>query len=259
MAETNARAALVTGGSRGIGAAVVGRLARDGFAVAFTYVENADAATAVADAVAAGGGIARPVRADLGQLDDIRRMFDEAESVVGELDVLVNNAAATALPTMIADATEAEYDRMMAINAKGTFFTLQQAATRLRDGGRVVNISTLNTIMPSPGVSIYAASKAAVEQFTAVAARELGVRGITVNTVSPGATETDLLRAANRPEVLERVPDQTTLGRLGRPDDIADVVAFLVGPDGRWVTGQNIRATGGFPDPSAAQLRSMRS
>jgi 3-oxoacyl-[acyl-carrier protein] reductase len=116
----------------------------------------------------------------------------------------------------------------------------------MRDGGRIVNISTLNTVMPAPGIALYAASKGAVEQFTAVAARELGSRGITVNTVSPGATDTDLLRSTNPEEALRTVVGMTPLGRLGQPADIADVVAFLAGPDARWLTGQNIHATGGI-------------
>jgi 3-oxoacyl-[acyl-carrier protein] reductase len=123
---------------------------------------------------------------------------------------------------------------------------MQHAGRTLRDNGRIINISTLNTVLPAPGIALYAASKAAVEQFTAVAAREFGPRGITVNTVSPGATETDLLYSANTPASLERAVTLTALGRLGRPADIANVVAFLAGPDSQWITGQNLRATGGL-------------
>jgi 3-oxoacyl-[acyl-carrier protein] reductase len=134
----------------------------------------------------------------------------------------------------------------MAVNAKGTFFAMQLAGHRLRDGGRIINISTLNTVLPAPGNALYAASKAAVEQFTTVAAREFGGRGITVNTVSPGATDTDLLRAANPGETFETAIAFTALRRLGQPADIANVVAFLAGPDSQWMTGQNLRATGGL-------------
>jgi 3-oxoacyl-[acyl-carrier protein] reductase len=123
---------------------------------------------------------------------------------------------------------------------------MQRAEPLLRDGGRIISISTLNTAVPVPGIALYCASKAALEQFTKVAARELGPRGITVNTVSPGATDTDLLRSSNPPEALERLPPLTALGRLGTPSDIADVVAFLAGLDARWITGQNIQATGGL-------------
>jgi 3-oxoacyl-[acyl-carrier protein] reductase len=237
--------ALVTGGSRGIGRAIVERLARDGAAVVFSFLQHQTAAEEVTAAVAAAGGNALAVRADLGRLAEVRRLFDRAERHLGGLDILVNNAAVV-VTTSVAEATEQAYDQVMAVNAKGTFFAIQQAARRLRDGGRIVNLSTVNTVLPAPGVAVYAASKAAVEQFTRVAARELAGRGITVNAVSPGATDTEMFRGANPPDAPERAAALTPLGRLGRPADVADVVAFLVGPDARWLTGQNLRASGGL-------------
>lgn len=239
------KAALVTGGSRGIGRAIVERLARDGAAVVLSFVRNQMAADEVVAAVEAAGGKALAVRADLGHLDQVRRLFDRAERHLGGLDILVNNAS-IAETVSVAEATEGEYDRVMAVNAKGVFFAIQQAARRLRDGGRIVNVSTVNTVLPAPGGAIYAASKAAVEQFTLVAARELASRGITVNTVSPGFTDTEMFRGANPPDAPERAAAMTPLGRLGQPADVADVVAFLVGPDARWLTGQNLRASGGL-------------
>lgn len=239
------KAALVTGGSRGIGRAIVERLARDGAAVVFSYLGNRAAADEAVRRVEDAGGSALAVQADQGSLADQAALFDTAEHHLGGLDILVNNAA-VGMPAAILDVTEADYDRMMAVNAKGPFFAVQEAGRRLRDNGRIVNISTLNTALPSPGVAVYAASKAAVEQFTAVAAREFGGRGITVNSVSPGTTDTDLLRAANSPETLDRVVGLTALGRIGEPADIANVVAFLAGPDSQWITGQNLRATGGL-------------
>ena len=238
--------AVVTGGSRGIGRAVVRRLTADGATVVFSFVQQKAAAEAVAREVRSAGGQAHAVRADMGSLDDVRNLFAEAERLAGGLDILVNNAA-TGRPVPIAEATEEEYDRTFAVNAKGVFFALQEAARRMRDGGRIINLSTLNTALPAPGNALYQGSKGAVEQFTKVASRELGARGITVNTVSPGATDTDLLRSSNPPEVLERVPAMIPLGRLGTPEDIANVVAFLAGPDGAWITGQNIQAGGGLP------------
>jgi 3-oxoacyl-[acyl-carrier protein] reductase len=139
-----------------------------------------------------------------------------------------------------------EFDRVFRVNVRAPFLIVQRLLPLLRDGGRIINISTLNTAVPAPGLSLYCASKAALEQITKVAARELGPRGIAVCTVSPGATDTDLLRSANPPEALDRSVTLTALQRLGRPEDIAGVVAFLAGPDGAWLTGQNLRATGGL-------------
>jgi 3-oxoacyl-[acyl-carrier protein] reductase len=232
------KTALVTGGSRGIGRAIVQRLARDGASVVFTFKENKAAAD---DLVAQVPGVVA-VQADLERPAEIEAAFRAARE---GLDILVNNAAVDS-HTPIADLTEQEFDRVMAVNVKAPALAMRQAATMLRDGGRVINISTLNTVLPAPEHVLYCASKAALEQFTAVAAREFGARGITVNTVSPGATDTDMLRASNPPEALERTTELTALRRLGRPADIAAVVAFLAGPDAQWITGQNLRATGGL-------------
>jgi 3-oxoacyl-[acyl-carrier protein] reductase len=161
------------------------------------------------------------------------------------LDILVNNAAINPR-TPIADITEEEFDRVMTINAKVPVLAMREAAALLRDNGRVINVSTLNTVVPAPGNALYCASKAALEQFTAVAAPEFGGRGITVNTISPGTTDTDMLRAANPPQALAQTVAMTALQRLGQPSDIAAVAAFLAGPDAQWITGQNIRVTGGL-------------
>ncbi|GAA5042760.1 3-oxoacyl-[acyl-carrier protein] reductase [Thermocatellispora tengchongensis] len=242
MSVLAGKTALVTGGSRGIGRAIVERLAEDGAEVVFGYRSAREAAEEVE---AAAKGRAYAVRADQGDPAEVRRLFHEAEERLGGLDILVNNAAIN--PTApIAEFTDDDFDRIMAVNAKAVFVAIRLAATRLRDGGRIVNVSTLNTVLPAPGVSLYAASKAAVEQVGAVAAKELGGRGITVNTVAPGAVDTDALRAVNTPEQVAQCVAFTALGRLGEPADIAAVVSFLAGPDGRWITGQTIRATGGY-------------
>jgi 3-oxoacyl-[acyl-carrier protein] reductase len=234
----NGRVALVTGGSRGIGAAVVRRLARDGARVVFGYLNGTEAANTLVREIP--GVVA--VRADLADPASLDALF---EPVADGLDILVNNAAINP-PTPIADITPELFDQVMAVNAKFPLLAMRRAEPLLRDGGRIVNVSTLNTVLPVPGLALYSASKAALEQVTAVAAREFGARHITVNTVSPGATDTDLLRATNPPEALERTAEFTALGRLGEPEDVADVIAFLAGPDARWITGQNIRATGGL-------------
>ena len=238
------KGALVTGGSRGIGRAIVERLAHDGAAVTFSYVRDGAAAEQVLAAVAAAGGQAWAVRCDLADGAQIVKLFDEAERHTGGLNIVVNNAAVVAVG-LIADTTDEQYDAIMDANAKGTFVAIREAARRLRDNGRLINISTVNTVAQGAGISLYAGSKAAVEQFSMVAAHELGQRGITVNVVSPGATDTDMLRGANDPADVAEMPALSPLGRLGQPADVADVVAFLAGPDGRWMTAQNLRASGG--------------
>jgi len=231
------KTAVVTGGSRGIGQAIVRRLAADGARVIFSYRQGQAAAELLAQEV---GAIA--VRADQADLASLDALF---APVADGLDILVNNAAAGGIAP-IRDITPELFDQVMTVNAKFPLLAMQRAEPLLRDGGRIVNISTLNTVVPVPAIALYCASKAALEQFTKVAAREFGYRGITVNTVSPGATDTELLRAGNSPEGLKAIPGRTALGRLGAPADIADVVAFLAGPDARWITGQNIPVHGGL-------------
>ncbi|GAA1355677.1 glucose 1-dehydrogenase [Streptomyces beijiangensis] len=246
MAALAGKTAVVTGGSRGIGRAIVLRLVRDGASVVFNYARSKEAADEVVREAEAAGGTVTALQLDLAEPGAAEALMEAADQQLGGLDILVNNAAAPIEVAPIAETDEADFDRTMAVNAKSVFLTVRYAARHLRDGGRIVNISSLNTVRPAPGNAPYAASKGAVEQLTLVASRELGARGITVNTVSPGATDTDLLRGANPPEALTRVAGLTPLGRLGTPEDVADVVAFLAGPDGRWLTGQNLRATGGI-------------
>ncbi|MFI0899573.1 SDR family oxidoreductase [Streptomyces sp. NPDC020983] len=237
------RAAVVTGGSRGIGRAVVERLCADGAEVVFGYLRDERAA---AEVTAAAGGRAHAVRVDLADPDGPEELMRTAEERLGGLDILVNNAALSHRPTTLAETGDDLFDEVFAVNTRAVFLTLRYAARRMRDGGRIVTVSSVNTARAARGIGAYAASKGAIEQLTAVAAQELGPRGITANTVSPGATDTDLLRSVNPAEALEAVAGITPLGRLGLPSDIAAVVAFLTGPDGRWVTGQNLRATGGL-------------
>jgi 3-oxoacyl-[acyl-carrier protein] reductase len=234
----NGKTALVTGGSRGIGRAVVERLAADGARVVFTYHRAAEAAAALAARLP--GAVA--VRTDQADLATLPAMF---APVRDGFDILVNNAGVSSV-VPIADITAAEFDRVFTVNTKFPLMAIREAGPLLRDGGRIVNVSTLNTVVAGPGIALYCASKAALEQITAVAARELGPRGITVNTVSPGATDTDMFRSANPAGAPERIAAMTALRRLGTPADVAAVIAFLAGPDGGWVTGQNLRASGGL-------------
>jgi 3-oxoacyl-[acyl-carrier protein] reductase len=245
MAVPEGKAALVTGGSRGIGAAIVRRLAADGAVVTFTYHSSEAAAADVVAEVKAAGGEAIAVQADQSDLAGIPELFGQAAEPTGTLDILVCNAAES-LVKPIDGVSADDFDHLFATNVRGPYFAIQQAGRVLPDGGRIIALSTLNTVVPGPGVSLYAASKAALEQFVKVAAREYGDRGITVNAVSPGATDTDMFRDSNPPDIEARLVGITALRRVGEPADVADVVAFLAGPDSRWLTGENLRATGGL-------------
>ncbi|HEX5113946.1 MAG TPA: SDR family oxidoreductase [Pseudonocardiaceae bacterium] len=242
MGVLEGKAALVTGGSRGIGRAIVTRLVADGATVVFSYGENKDAA---AEVVAAGDGKAFAVQADQGDLADQEALFEEAMRLLGGLDILVNNAA-IGQTGAIADVTPEMYDRAMDVNAKGPYFAMQFAGKHMRDNGRIINISTVNTRIVPAMASLYAGSKGALELFSRVAAYEFGKRGITVNIVSPGATDTQMLHDANPGDTFESTVAFTALRRLGQPADVADVVALLAGPDSHWITGQNITASGGL-------------
>ncbi|MET9579631.1 SDR family oxidoreductase [Streptomyces massasporeus] len=237
--------AVVTGGSRGIGRAIVERLCRDGADMVFNYATS-EAAAADVRVVEADGGKVRAVCLDLKKPDAPERLMETAETHLGGLDILVNNAAMAFSPAPLAQTEVEVFDSVTAVNTRSVFLTMRYAARQMRDGGRIVNISTMNTVRPVPGIGPYAASKGAIEQLTAAVARELGPRGITVNNVSPGATDKEMLRGTNPPEALQAVAGMTPLGRLGKASDVAAVVAFLTGPEGRWITGQNLRATGGL-------------
>lgn len=245
MGTLDGRGALVTGGSRGIGRAIVKRLAADGTAVVFSYLRNEAAAQAVVSEVAETGGRAFAVRADQGSLDDLRRLAGQADERLDGLDIVVINAAG-GLPGAIHSVTEDVYDRFMAVHAKGPFFLIQHAGRALRDGGRIITVSTINTRFHPPGGALYTGAKGALENFTKVAALEFGRRRITANIVSPGTTDTELLREANPGDTFENDIAHTALRRLGQPEDIAAVVAFLAGPDSGWISGHNIAADGGL-------------
>lgn len=242
MATLSGKVAIVTGSSRGIGRAIAERLAQDGASVVINYARSADKAKEAIAGIEARGGQALALQADMSQVKDIRHLFQATVDHFGHLDILVNNAG-LAVYKPLAEVTEEEFDATFTLNARGTFFALQEAARRMADGGRIVSISTGGTVSASPTASFYAGSKAAVEQFTKALAKEIGGRGITVNVVSPGFTDTEML--ANNPQFKEKGAKMSPLGRLGQPADVADVVAFLVSEQARWLTGQNIQAGGG--------------
>lgn len=236
---------VVTGGSRGIGAAIVRRLAAQGAGVVFGFHRDAQAADVVVNDVREMGGQAWAVAADLADPDEVERMFEVADTHLSQLDVLVNNAGVAARMTLD-EVSATEFDRVFAINTRAPLLAIQYAARRMSAGGRIINVSSVSTSWPGADEILYAASKGALEQLTRVASRALGSRRITVNTVSPGTTDTEFLRANVPDEVRHTVAAMTPLGRLGRPEDIAAVVAYLAGPDASWLTGQNIRADGGL-------------
>jgi 3-oxoacyl-[acyl-carrier protein] reductase len=238
------KVAIVTGGSRGIGRAISLRLAQGGASVVVSYRNNKLAADNVTNEIVSAGGKAIAIAADMAHVEDVRALFEEAVAYFGRLDIVVNNAGVASF-TPIAEFSEEEYDAIFAVNTRGVFFAMQEAARRLADGGRIINISSGITLLGSAGGSVYAASKASIEQFAMAAAKELGARGITVNSVLAGMTHTDMLNAVVPKDVQDAMEKTATLGRLGRPEDISDVVAFLVSDAARWITGQSIRATGG--------------
>jgi len=241
MGSLRGKVAIVTGSSSGIGRAIAERLAREGATVVVNYHVNAEKARTVADGIQAKGGTALVIQADMSRVVEAQRLVQETVKEFDRLDILVNNAGRFISKPM-AETTEAEFDAIMALNAKGPYFAMQAAARVLDDGGRIVNISTGLTHLQFPGMTAHLGSKAALEQYGKGLAQELGPRGITVNTVSPGITDSGVLTEHYRNVGIQLSP----VKRLGLPADIADVVAFLVSEQARWLTGQIIHAGGGL-------------
>jgi 3-oxoacyl-[acyl-carrier protein] reductase len=242
--DTN-KVAIVTGGSRGIGAAIAERLARDGFTVVVNYAGSAKAAEALVARIEAAGGKAIPAQADVSDPAAVARLFDAAQAAFGGVDVLVNNAGVMTLAS-IAEADDALFDSQIAINLKGVFNTLREASRRLREGGRIINLSSSVVGLYQPTYAVYAATKAGVEAMTHVLSRELRGRAITVNAIAPGPTATALFLDGKPQAAIDALAKLAPLERLGQPEDIAAAVAFLAGPDGAWINGQILRANGGI-------------
>jgi 3-oxoacyl-[acyl-carrier protein] reductase len=243
----NHQVAIVTGASRGIGAAIAQRLGRDGYKVVVNFAGNHVEAARVVDAIVTAGGGAVAVQADVADAAAVRRLFDEAARHYGRIDVLVNNAGImpSALPAL-ADTGDATFDSLFAINVKGSFNTMREAARRLERGGRIVNFSSSVIGLALPGYAIYAATKSAIETMTNILAKELRGKGITVNAIAPGPTATALFLTGKSPELIERLSKAAPLERLGQPDDIANAVSMLVAGDAGWINGQTLRANGGI-------------
>ena len=241
MASLSGKVAIVTGASSGIGQAVAERFAEDGAIVVVNHSKSAEKAQQVVIGIQAKGGKAVAFQADMSRVSEARRLVRETAKQFGRLDILVNNAGRF-MPKPLADTTEDDFDQIIALNAKGPYFAMQEAALVLKDGGRIVNISTDGTHLSFPGATAYLGSKGALEQYTKGLAQELAPRKITINTVSPGFTETGMMTDQYRQIGIQLSP----LKRLGTPKDIAAVVAFIVSDEARWLTGQNIHAGGGI-------------
>ena len=246
MGKLDGKVALVTGAGRGIGSGIARRLAAEGATVVVHYGRSADAAEAVVRDIAAAGGSASTVAADLARVEDIDAMFEQVRAKHPAIDILVNNAGGGSggMPRLT-ELTLEEYEYTFALNTRAVFFCTQQAVAMMNEGGRIITLSSSSTTTRQPGLSSYAGSKAALEAFCRIWATELAPRRITVNCVLPGIINTDLIRDNIPPELAKRYAASVPLGRMGEPDDIADVVAFLASDDARWVTGENVTVTGG--------------
>jgi 3-oxoacyl-[acyl-carrier protein] reductase len=244
MADDNNKTAIVTGSSKGIGAAVAKRLASDGFCTIVNYLSSEAEAHRVVAEIEAAGGRAVAVKADVVDPSGVRSLFDRAESEFGPVDVLVNNAGILQRKLLV-DVTDDDYRRLIASNLTGSFNGMREGAKRVRDGGRIINFSTSIIGYYVPSYAVYVGAKAAVEAMTHVLAKELGDRRVTVNAVAPGPVATELFLTGASEDVVKRLTADIPLGRLGEPDDISAVVSFLAGADSHWVNGQVIKANGG--------------
>ena len=241
MTSLNGKVAIVTGASSGIGQAIAERLATEGAIVVVNYLRSESKARAVVAGIQGKGGKAVAVQADMSVVADARRLVVATVAQFSRVDILVNNAGKF-VPKSLLDTSEEDFDALMALHAKGPYFAMQEAAKVMRDHGRIVNISSAGTKLHYYGATAYLGSRGALEQFTQGIAQELATRGITVNTVAPGFTDTGILTEPYRQMGIQLSPFK----RLGRPEDIAEVVAFLVSEKARWVTGQTIQAGGGI-------------
>jgi 3-oxoacyl-[acyl-carrier protein] reductase len=242
---TDTRTALVTGGTGGMGRVIASRLAADGYDVAIAYSGNVDLADATVGEIKGHGRSGAAFAADVADEMAISALFDAVDGQFGHLDVVVHTAGINH-PVALTDLDLADFDAVHRVNVRGTFVVNQQAARRVRAGGSIVNVSSSMVRFAPPGLSAYAASKAAVDALTRILAKELRGRDITVNAVAPGPTATAAFLASTPAEEREQLAALPPLGRLGRPEDVAGIVSFLAGPDGRWVNGQVVYANGGF-------------
>lgn len=243
MSTLKDKVILVTGASRGIGAEIAQQLSSAGAKIIVNYSGGKDAADQVVSSIKDKGGDAIALQADVSNPRSVKELFDQSISHYGKMDVLVNNAGIM-ITKLIQDTTDEDFSRQFDINVRGTFNTLREAASRLSDNGSIINFSSTTTRLMMPTYGTYVATKAAVEQLTRVFAKEVGVRGINVNAILPGPTNTKLFTAGKPQEIIDRMASLNAFNRLGEPVDIARIVAFLAGDDAKWISGQTIGANG---------------
>lgn len=239
------KVAIVTGASRGIGRSLAEDLAQNGAKVVVNYASSSRSAVEVVEGIRAQGGEATAIHADVSQVSDIELLFQKTIDTYGRVDILVNNAGLM-VTKPISDITEADFDKLFAVNVKGTYFACQQAMRYMENNGRIINFSTSILGVMFPTYSLYAGTKGAVEQFTRQLAKEFGPKGITINAVAPGPVNTELFTTGKTEEQIEGIRRMNSFGRLGETDDISSVVLFLASESSKWITGQTIRANGGF-------------
>lgn len=239
------KVAIITGASRGIGRSIAEQLAELGAKVVVNYSASSEEAKEVVEAIVKNRGEALAIKADISNVSDVKMLFAETIKHFGQVDLLINNAGYMK-NKLIKDVTETDFDKHFSINVKGTYFACQQAMNYMEDGGRIINISTsvLGAMLPS--YSVYAATKGAVEQITRQLAKEFGLRGITINAIAPGPVNTELFTAGKSEEQIETLANMNAFKRLGEPNDISNVVEFLVSEKSQWITGQTIRVNGGY-------------
>jgi 3-oxoacyl-[acyl-carrier protein] reductase len=245
MNKLKGKVIIITGSSRGIGMTIAKTLAKNGAKVVVNYSGSEETAKSVVNEILQSGGQAIAIKADVSKSEDVKRLFQKTLETFEKIDVLINNAG-IATYKLIKDTTDEDFDRIFDINVKGVFNTMREASTLLEDNGRIINFSSSVTRLMLPTYGTYSATKAAVEQLTRVFAKEVGTKGITVNSISPGPVNTELFKQGKNEEVIKRLASMSAFNRIGEPEDIAKIILFLVDDDSKWITGQNIGANGGF-------------
>lgn len=245
MNKLKGKVIIITGSSRGIGMTIAKTLAKNGAKVVVNYSGSEETAKSVVNEILQSGGQAIAIKADVSKSEDVKRLFQKTLETFEKIDVLINNAG-IAIYKLIKDTTDEDFDRIFDINVKGVFNTMREASTLLADNGRIINFSSSVTRLMLPTYGTYSATKAAVEQLTRVFAKEVGTKGITVNSISPGPVNTELFKQGKNEEVIKRLASMSAFNRIGEPEDIAKIILFLVDDDSKWITGQNIGANGGF-------------